>query len=187
MKNLPDEARDSRRRTRRRPAPAPALVRRTAALRQAHRRHALARTGRRARGAARIAGRRAGRGADDPRGTARRLRSARRGGRRGRLLRLDRFHQRERRRLFHAAADGGRRRHQGSQRREARGHRSGDGRSPRAARTESRPRAGRVARRSDRAVAARDCGELNGKRFLLPRADIAREVLPDELRKSGAR
>jgi uroporphyrinogen III methyltransferase / synthase len=29
-------------------------------------------------------------------------------------------------------------------------------------------------------------GELKGKKFLLPRADIAREVLPDELRKAGA-
>ncbi len=29
-------------------------------------------------------------------------------------------------------------------------------------------------------------GDIKGKRFLLPRADIAREVLPDELRKSGA-
>jgi uroporphyrinogen III methyltransferase/synthase len=34
--------------------------------------------------------------------------------------------------------------------------------------------------------ALREIGEIAGKRFLLPRADIAREVLPDELRKSGA-
>jgi uroporphyrinogen III methyltransferase/synthase len=34
--------------------------------------------------------------------------------------------------------------------------------------------------------ALRELGDVNGKRFLLPRADIAREVLPDELRKSGA-
>jgi uroporphyrinogen III methyltransferase/synthase len=34
--------------------------------------------------------------------------------------------------------------------------------------------------------ALRQLGELKGKRFLLPRADIAREVLPEELRKSGA-
>jgi uroporphyrinogen III methyltransferase/synthase len=32
----------------------------------------------------------------------------------------------------------------------------------------------------------RERGEIAGKRFLLPRADIAREVLPDELRKAGA-
>lgn len=32
----------------------------------------------------------------------------------------------------------------------------------------------------------REVGEISGKRFLLPRADIAREVLPDELRKNGA-
>jgi uroporphyrinogen III methyltransferase / synthase len=32
----------------------------------------------------------------------------------------------------------------------------------------------------------REKGEIKGKRFLLPRADIAREVLPDELRKNGA-
>ena len=32
----------------------------------------------------------------------------------------------------------------------------------------------------------RERGELKGKRFLLPRADIAREVLADELRKAGA-
>ena len=32
----------------------------------------------------------------------------------------------------------------------------------------------------------RGIGDLKGKRFLLPRADIAREVLPEELRKSGA-
>ena len=34
--------------------------------------------------------------------------------------------------------------------------------------------------------ALREFGEIAGRRFLLPRADIAREVLPDELRKSGA-
>jgi uroporphyrinogen III methyltransferase / synthase len=34
--------------------------------------------------------------------------------------------------------------------------------------------------------ALREMEDLKGKRFLLPRADIAREVLPDELRKSGA-
>jgi uroporphyrinogen III methyltransferase/synthase len=34
--------------------------------------------------------------------------------------------------------------------------------------------------------ALRELGELKGKRFLLPRADIAREVLADELRKAGA-
>lgn len=32
----------------------------------------------------------------------------------------------------------------------------------------------------------RELGEIKGKRFLLPRADIAREVLPEELRKNGA-
>ena len=32
----------------------------------------------------------------------------------------------------------------------------------------------------------RERGDLNGKRFLLPKADIARDVLPEELRKSGA-
>src|SRR5918995_16518 len=32
----------------------------------------------------------------------------------------------------------------------------------------------------------REMGDIKGKRFLLPRADIAREVLPEELRKSGA-
>jgi uroporphyrinogen III methyltransferase/synthase len=32
----------------------------------------------------------------------------------------------------------------------------------------------------------REFGDIKGKRFLLPRADIAREVLPDELRKAGA-
>jgi uroporphyrinogen III methyltransferase/synthase len=34
--------------------------------------------------------------------------------------------------------------------------------------------------------ALRATGELSGKRFLLPRADIAREVLADDLRKLGA-
>ena len=34
--------------------------------------------------------------------------------------------------------------------------------------------------------ALREVGDVKGKRFLLPRADIAREVLPEELRKSGA-
>jgi uroporphyrinogen III methyltransferase/synthase len=34
--------------------------------------------------------------------------------------------------------------------------------------------------------ALRERGELKGKKFLLPRADIAREVLGDELRKAGA-
>ena len=34
--------------------------------------------------------------------------------------------------------------------------------------------------------ALRGTGNLSGKRFLLPRADIAREVLADELRRSGA-
>ena len=34
--------------------------------------------------------------------------------------------------------------------------------------------------------ALRATGDLSGKRFLLPRADIARELLADELRKSGA-
>ncbi len=34
--------------------------------------------------------------------------------------------------------------------------------------------------------ALRDAGDLSGQRFLLPRADIARELLAEELRKSGA-
>ena len=34
--------------------------------------------------------------------------------------------------------------------------------------------------------ALRETGELNGKRLLLPRADIAREVVAEELRKAGA-
>jgi uroporphyrinogen III methyltransferase/synthase len=34
--------------------------------------------------------------------------------------------------------------------------------------------------------ALRARGELTGKKFLLPRADLAREVLPEELRKAGA-
>jgi uroporphyrinogen III methyltransferase/synthase len=34
--------------------------------------------------------------------------------------------------------------------------------------------------------ALRDTGDIKGKRFLLPRADIAREILPEELRKGGA-
>jgi uroporphyrinogen III methyltransferase/synthase len=34
--------------------------------------------------------------------------------------------------------------------------------------------------------ALRETGDLKGKRFLLPRADIAREVLPEELRRCGA-
>jgi uroporphyrinogen III methyltransferase/synthase len=34
--------------------------------------------------------------------------------------------------------------------------------------------------------ALRELGDLKGKKFLLPRADIAREVLGDELRKAGA-
>ena len=33
----------------------------------------------------------------------------------------------------------------------------------------------------------RDLGDIKGRRFLLPRADIAREMLPDELRKGGAK
>ena len=32
----------------------------------------------------------------------------------------------------------------------------------------------------------REFGDIKGRRFLLPRADIAREVLPEELRRSGA-
>jgi uroporphyrinogen III methyltransferase/synthase len=32
----------------------------------------------------------------------------------------------------------------------------------------------------------RELGDFKGKRFLLPRADIAREVLPEELRRGGA-
>ena len=32
----------------------------------------------------------------------------------------------------------------------------------------------------------RELGDIKGKRFLLPRADIAREVLPEELRRGGA-
>ena len=34
--------------------------------------------------------------------------------------------------------------------------------------------------------ALHELGDIQGKRFLLPRADIAREVLPEELRRSGA-
>jgi uroporphyrinogen III methyltransferase/synthase len=41
-----------------------------------------------------------------------------------------------------------------------------------------------VAEEVFRAIA--DLGDLSGKRFLLPRADIAREALPDLLRASGA-
>jgi len=32
----------------------------------------------------------------------------------------------------------------------------------------------------------RELNDISGRRFLLPRADIAREVLPEELRKAGA-
>jgi uroporphyrinogen III methyltransferase/synthase len=34
--------------------------------------------------------------------------------------------------------------------------------------------------------ALKEKGEIQGKRFLLPRADIARELLADELRRHGA-
>ena len=53
-------------------------------------------------------------------------------------------------------------------------------------RPEGRSRTRRIPRREHRPVAARRWEHLSGKRILLPRADIAREVLPEELRKSGA-
>ena len=86
-------------------ARAPALVRRAAAVRQAHPGHAAARAGRRARRAARGAGRRGDRGADDPHPAARGLRRrsttpARDAG----DLRLDRLLERQRRRRVHGPA-----------------------------------------------------------------------------------
>ena len=68
-----DQTGDPGRGPRRRTAAAPAMVRRAAAVRQAHRHYAIARAGGRARRPARIAGRRADRSADDPRHAAGRL------------------------------------------------------------------------------------------------------------------
>ena len=88
------------------PARAPALVRRAAALRQAHRRDARARAGRRARRAARGAGRAGGRSGGGAHRAGGRHHRAGRGVRHGAHLRLDRVHQPEHRRAFHAPADG---------------------------------------------------------------------------------
>ncbi len=96
---------DPRRRTRRRAAPAPALVRRSSALRQAHRRDAAeGRCRRICRIGSRGAWCRRRRGADDPHRAARGLGAARSRGAGRRQLRVDRLHQRERRRSVHAAA-----------------------------------------------------------------------------------
>ena len=61
-----------------------------------------------------------------------------------------------------------------------------DGVAPGALRHPRRPDAGRVPRRSGRRGAARRRRRSTGKRFLLPRADIARDLLADELRDAGA-
>ena len=81
----------------------PALVRRAAAVRQARARHPAARSGRGARRAARGARRRGDRSADDPHRAAGRLGPLDRArARDAERLRLDRVHQRQRRRRVHA-------------------------------------------------------------------------------------
>ena len=100
-------------------------------------------------------------------------------------VRLDRVHQRQRRRRVHAPAARARRR-------------------PRSARASASARSGRRRRerisrygirvdlmpdeiRAEAVIEAlKAAGDLTGQRVLLPRADIAREVLADELRDGAA-
>ena len=65
-------------------------------------------------------------------------------------------------------------------------HRARDGRPAAAARDQGRSDAARSTGAEAVLDAIREAGSLDGKRVLLPRADVAREPLADHLRKSGA-
>ena len=70
-------------------------------------------------------------------------------------------------------------------RRQAVRRRAGDGRAAGALRPEGRSRARRVSRRGDRRRRSRSRATSAACRVLLPRADIGREVVADELRTPG--
>ena len=126
------------------------------------------------------------RGADDPHRAARGLRAARRGVRRASAATTGSC---SRARTASTTSCSGCSRARGrprAGRRAALRHRPGHRRAAGAARPQGRPDAGGVPRRGRRRGAARPRATCRGKRFLLPRADIARELLADELRKSGA-
>ena len=119
---------------------------------------------------------------------ARRLRAARRGVRDA-SAEFDWivFTSAQRRRRVHAAAARPRRCDlRALQRRQAVRRRAGDGRAAGAARPQSRSGARRVPRRSGGAGARPTSGDVAGCSVFLPRADIGREVVADELRKQGA-
>ena len=64
--------------------------------------------------------------------------------------------------------------------------RTGDHGAPDTLRLESRPRPGGVPRRRHRASALGNPATVRGLSVLMPRADIGREVVGDELRRQGA-
>ena len=106
---------------------------------------------------------------------------------RGPAVRLDRLRQRQRRRRVHRRLLATPLRSARAQRREAVRRRAGDRRAAaRGTGLKVDLDAGRVPRRSARPGARRRAATSRGLRVLLPRADIGREVVADELRKQGA-
>ena len=103
-----------------------------------------------------------------------------------RQVRLDRLRQRERGGRLHQAPAGDAAGSPGAERREPERRRPGDGRAPRPGRVEGRCRAGRVPRRSASSKGSPASRDITGLRILLPRADIGREVVAEELRRRGA-
>ncbi len=152
------------RRPRRGVARTPAVVRRASAVREARARHAAARAGGRAGRPARSHGRRRRGSADDPDGTPRRLRPARRGVRAGRDVQLDHLLERGRRRRVHRPAAEVAARSARPRRREALRRRPGDGRAPGAPRSEGGPRRRRntARRRSSRRSRRRPTSAASG-------------------------
>ena len=176
----------ARRRLGRRAARAPALVRRPSAVRQAHRRDAIARAGGRARRDARGSRRRSDPGADDPdrcrpriwtRSTARAPTPARSTGSSSRaptrsITSWSGCSRSATSAISRACAS-------------ARSEPSTAARLG-AVRHSHRPHAVGVPQRSAGRGRSVSWGRSTASRFLLPRADIGRELLADELRDAGA-
>ena len=169
------------------PARAPAMVRRAAAVREAHPGDAATRAGGRARRAPRSDGRRSDRGADDSDPAARRLRSARR--------RVRASPARSTGSSFPAptpwtssssacsrsrAGPARARRRQALRGRRRRPPSGSRGTASRSDLIPAEYRAEAVVRALSETV------DVRGLKVLLPRADIGREIIADELRKQGA-
>ena len=176
--------RDRGRRTRR-PARASEVGRAHAAVRPHDRSNARARVGVRVRDGAAAARRGGGGISDDRNRAAAQLRGAGSRDQTYRFLRLDNFHQRDRRREFYRAAEVARRDIR------ALGRASiaaiGPATAARLADYALQVAAVPDEYRAEEIISAIGIRQIRGKRFLIPRAEVAREALPEILRDRGAK